>query len=146
MFHADSLSDEGVRPTNGITTEGVREWKCRIGRCIMCDSVQCYTLNDRDCEHDTPVVFDAVRARRELLEYRCRRGIEAAETAHCSLELFNIADDPNEKVNLAESHPDKVEQLLARLAHYRKEAVPPRGLNDNEPAGYKAPKVWGEAE
>jgi arylsulfatase A-like enzyme len=73
-------------------------------------------------------------------------GAGKKKAAAGSIELFNIADDPNEKVNLAESQPDKVEQLLARLAHYRKEAVPPRGLDGDEPAGFKTPKVWGEAE
>jgi len=31
------------------------------------------------------------------------------------VELFNIANDPNEKDNLAESHPEKLEELRRKL-------------------------------
>jgi arylsulfatase A-like enzyme len=41
-------------------------------------------------------------------------------------ELFNIAEDPNEKTDLASSHPDKVKDLLDRLDVYAREAVPPK--------------------
>src|SRR5262245_24333303 len=61
------------------------------------------------------------------------------------VELFDLADDPSEKTNLAAKKPEKVKELLAALNKYAKEAVPPKGGDkDTKPAGFKAPKVWGE--
>jgi len=40
-------------------------------------------------------------------------------------ELFNLAQDPYEKNNIADQHPEKVKELSARLETYAKEAVPP---------------------
>lgn len=40
-------------------------------------------------------------------------------------ELFNLAQDPYEKNNIAGQHPEKVKELSARLETYAKEAVPP---------------------
>jgi arylsulfatase A-like enzyme len=57
-------------------------------------------------------------------------------------ELFNLADDPYEKMNLADQQPDKVRDLRARLARYSQAAVPPKSTP--QPAGFQAPKIWGE--
>jgi arylsulfatase A-like enzyme len=46
-------------------------------------------------------------------------------TLPSSLELFNLADDPNEKTNLAESQPEKVKELQARMEQLAKESVKP---------------------
>lgn len=58
------------------------------------------------------------------------------------VELFNLADDPYEKKNLAESHPEKVRDLQARYDRYAAEAdqpkIKPRAAN------FKSPAVWGE--
>jgi arylsulfatase A-like enzyme len=62
-----------------------------------------------------------------------------AETA----ELFNLAEDPGEKTNLASKHPEKVRELRARLEVYAREAVPPKAAP--KPPGFKAPEVWGES-
>ena len=59
-------------------------------------------------------------------------------------ELFNLAQDPNEKTNLAEEQPDKVRELRARLEVFEKEAVAPK--TSPKPADYRVPKVWGEFE
>jgi arylsulfatase A-like enzyme len=59
-----------------------------------------------------------------------------------TLELFNMADDPYEKTNLAEQFPSKVNELRARLNAYAKEAVPPKSAP--KPADFQSPKVWGE--
>ncbi|MDR1382701.1 MAG: arylsulfatase [Planctomycetaceae bacterium] len=58
-------------------------------------------------------------------------------------ELFNLADDPYEKNNLAESHPEKLKELQERLDYYTKQAVP---QIDNKPLpkDFKMPDVWGE--
>jgi arylsulfatase A-like enzyme len=60
-----------------------------------------------------------------------------------AVELFNLATDPYEKTNLAQSNPAKVEELRARLDTFAREAVPPKA--EGQPANYKAPRVWGEA-
>jgi arylsulfatase A-like enzyme len=65
-------------------------------------------------------------------------------TPERNLELYNLADDPSEATNLAGKHPEKVKELLAHLNRYAKEAVPPKG--GPQPAGYKAPRVWGEKD
>ena len=39
-------------------------------------------------------------------------------------ELFNLADDPGEKNNLADQHPNIVGQLNARLLEYAREMKP----------------------
>jgi arylsulfatase A-like enzyme len=58
------------------------------------------------------------------------------------VELFNLADDPYEQHDLAEKNPEKVQQLRARLDAYRTAALPPKA--EDEPANYKAPRVWGQ--
>lgn len=40
-------------------------------------------------------------------------------------ELFDIRSDPNERVNLAARHPERVDELKARLDFYAVQAVPP---------------------
>ncbi len=66
--------------------------------------------------------------------------------ANAKTELFNIADDPNEKNDLADAQPEKVKQLQARMAVYRKEAVAPKGGAGPKPADFKTPKVWGQPD
>jgi arylsulfatase A-like enzyme len=58
------------------------------------------------------------------------------------LELFNLAEDPGERNNLADSNKEIVERLRSRLEAYRKAAVPAKG--GDEPADFKPPQVWGE--
>ena len=58
------------------------------------------------------------------------------------VELFNLKDDPNEKSNLAASHPEKVAELRARLEAYIKAAAP--SLQAPAPAEFKPPAIWGE--
>ena len=42
------------------------------------------------------------------------------------VELFNLADDPGEKRNLASERPEKVKELRARYAALARQAVPPK--------------------
>ncbi len=60
------------------------------------------------------------------------------------VELFNIAQDPYEKNNLAGQQPGKVKELHARYDVLAKEAVTPKAVQA-APA-YKVPKVWGEKD
>jgi arylsulfatase A-like enzyme len=46
-----------------------------------------------------------------------------------NVELYNIADDPYEKNNLAGAHPDKVAEMQQRLEALAKEAAKPLALN-----------------
>ncbi|MES2598030.1 MAG: arylsulfatase [Verrucomicrobiota bacterium] len=59
-------------------------------------------------------------------------------------ELFNLAEDPNEKNNLASTNPAKVTELRARLDELAKQAVPPKSAP--MPAGFKTPRVWGQKD
>jgi arylsulfatase A-like enzyme len=45
-------------------------------------------------------------------------GGAAKKAGKRSVELFNLRDDPYEKTNLAEKHPDKVRELEAELARF----------------------------
>jgi arylsulfatase A-like enzyme len=57
-------------------------------------------------------------------------------------ELFNLAQDPYEKTNLAAQNPEKLRELRTRLDAFAQEAVPPKLAP--KAANFKSPKVWGE--
>lgn len=59
-----------------------------------------------------------------------------------TVELFNLARDPYEKANLAESNPEKVRELRALYDAFARQAIPPQAKPRED--GFKAPKVWGE--
>ncbi len=67
-----------------------------------------------------------------------RRNAPTNET----VELFNLANDPSERRNLANEHADQVQVLRARLDVYAQQAIPPKSA----PAapGFKSPAIWGE--
>jgi hypothetical protein len=58
-------------------------------------------------------------------------------------ELFNIAEDPYEKKDVASEHPDKVKELRAAYDRLAAQAVPPKA-NPNKAPDFKHPAVWGE--
>jgi arylsulfatase A-like enzyme len=58
------------------------------------------------------------------------------------LELFNLADDPSEKTNLAGKNVERVKELKARLDGYAKQAVAPKPKP--KPKDFVTPRVWGE--
>ncbi|WP_337175926.1 arylsulfatase [Paludisphaera sp.] len=60
--------------------------------------------------------------------------------------LFNLAEDPNERDDLAADRPEKVAELKARYDALAAEAVPPQVSGGTPPAGYRAPRVWGQAD
>ncbi len=59
------------------------------------------------------------------------------------LELYNLADDPSERKNLAASHPTEASRLSGQYAVLATQAVRPLWTGP-PPTGRKAPKVWGE--
>jgi arylsulfatase A-like enzyme len=61
-----------------------------------------------------------------------------------SVELFNLKNDPYEKINLADKQPERIKDLQARLAVFAKQAVPPKAKP--RPRSFVAPKVWGEKD
>ncbi|MFA6174106.1 MAG: arylsulfatase [Kiritimatiellales bacterium] len=67
-----------------------------------------------DEEGDTKLAKEEKQKKRQAIR-------EAADV----YELFNLAQDPFEKNNLAASLPEKVQDLRTRLDIYTKEAVPP---------------------
>jgi len=54
-----------------------------------------------------------------------QRERRAARSAPDVIALFNLANDPSETTNLADSKPEIVRDLLAKLDQFAKEAVPP---------------------
>jgi arylsulfatase A-like enzyme len=68
----------------------------------------------------------------------------ANKTASNSIELFNLADDPSEKTNLASKNPDNVKELRARYDAFAKQQVAPKAAPKAK--GFKSPKVWGEKD
>jgi len=73
---------------------------------------------------------------------RKRKKAAGKKQAGDSLELFNLAEDPYEKTNLAATHAVKVKELLQRYEALARQAAPPK----NAPAAstFKPPAVWGE--
>jgi arylsulfatase A-like enzyme len=49
------------------------------------------------------------------------------------VEFFNLAKDLGEKQNLADSMPDKVQELRKRLDQYLKDQATPKNLNETQP-------------
>ncbi|WP_165250756.1 arylsulfatase B [Paludisphaera soli] len=68
----------------------------------------------------------------------------AAGAAADRVMLFNLADDPNEKVDLAAKRPEKVAELRAAYEALAVQAVPPRAAP--KPPGFRSPRVWGQAD
>lgn len=58
------------------------------------------------------------------------------------VELFNLADDPYEKTNLAARQPEKLNELRTRLEAFAKEAVPPKSAP--KASDFKSPEIWGQ--
>jgi len=61
-----------------------------------------------------------------------------------SVELFNLAEDPYEKTNLAVSNSSKLKELRSRYDALAAQAVPPKSAP--KAPGFASPKVWGEHE
>ncbi len=62
-----------------------------------------------------------------------------------TVELFNLAQDPYEKADLASAQPQKVQELRAHYDALAAQAVPPK-YTPQPPPGFKPPAIWGEQE
>jgi arylsulfatase A-like enzyme len=61
-------------------------------------------------------------------------------------ELFNLAEDPHEKNDLSEEHPQKLRELKRRLESYAGQAVKPNVPPNRMPEDFKVPKAWGHPD
>jgi arylsulfatase A-like enzyme len=73
-----------------------------------------------------------------------KKNAKKAAAAAPAVELFNLAADASEQNNLADRHPEKVQELRARLDAFAKVAVEPK--SKPRPADFKVPAVWGEQQ
>ncbi len=58
-------------------------------------------------------------------------------------ELFNLKNDPFEKVNLYAKHPERVQRLKKKLAELAGQAAAPHMPPNRLPEDFSVPKVWG---
>lgn len=97
--------------------------------------------------HNITPATGAIRRGDWKLVYNGNIGANNIDPANQKVfELFNIAEDPYEKNNLAEKYPQKFDELKSRLEYYAKEAVPPNIPPNRMPKDFKVPKVWGHPE
>ena len=94
--------------------------------------------------HNTSPHAGALRQGDWKLVINGTTGSGNARPAKETVELFNMADDPYEKKNLAAEKPEKVKQMRDRYEVLAKEAVKPK--TSPIMADFKAPKVWGEKD
>lgn len=87
---------------------------------------------------DWKLVINGDRADAEDAEGAGSRDEARAER----LELFNLAEDPGEKMNLAQENPQKLRELRERYDSFARQQVAPKA--GPKPAGFRAPEIWGE--
>ena len=58
------------------------------------------------------------------------------------IELFDVKNDPNEKLDLSESQPEIVANMLKRLTEFEDQAVPSILSKKSRPKGFVVPNVW----
>jgi arylsulfatase A-like enzyme len=97
--------------------------------------------------HNVTAATGAIRRGDWKLVYNGNIGANNAGPADKKVfELFNIAEDPYEKNNLADKYPQKFDELKHRLEHYAKEAVTPNIPPNQMPKDFKVPNAWGHPE
>ncbi len=63
-----------------------------------------------------------------------------------SWELFDIENDPSEKMDRSKQQPEVFKKLQAKLAELANEAVKANIAPNRAPADFKVPKIWGQSE
>lgn len=103
----------GATPTKNKPLDGMDVWS---------------TISEGKPSPRTEVVYDI-----EPFRAAVRQGdwkLVWKTTLPSSVELFNIAQDPSEKTNLADENPQKVLALQQRIEALAKESTPPLLLNE----------------
>jgi arylsulfatase A-like enzyme len=77
-------------------------------------------------------------------EVALRESGRELSSAAPKIELFDLAADPGERRNVAEAHPEKVQELRARYQMLADKMIPPK-IKPRDP-NFKTPKVWGEQD
>jgi arylsulfatase A-like enzyme len=75
---------------------------------------------------------------------RARNQQAEANTTAGAFELYNIREDISESNDLAAEQPEKVKELAARYDELAAQAAKPLSSGEGQPAGWKAPKIYGE--
>lgn len=83
------------------------------------------------------------RARRAAATPPPAKTTENAQPTGDRIQLFNIAEDPYEKKDVAGEHSDKVKELRAAYDRLASQQVPPKAQPNKSP-DFKSPKIWGE--
>ena len=118
----------GVTPKNKLALDGRNLWE-EIGR---------------GKEREREDLFWAFATERGE-QYAARRGQWKLVVAGGSKELYDLANDPVESVNLAPKQQSLVNELTAKIEAWKK-LHPPDGVRPGpQPASYKAPAQWVEA-
>jgi arylsulfatase A-like enzyme len=88
---------------------------------ILGQSMNAFLAGESESVHDDSYVTTLYHAGRAYLRQGDWKIVNLeAPFAEADFELFNLAEDPGETTNLAESHPDKYEELITL---WRKERV-----------------------
>lgn len=60
------------------------------------------------------------------------------------VELFDLSQDRSEKNDRSKAEPGKLNEMMAQYNQLAEQAVPPK--TKPKPAGFKTPRVWGQAD
>lgn len=111
-------------------------------------------LADRDLVLNTTPQHGALRRGNWKLVLNGQRGVgdgeaTATETTGSGstkerVELFDLASDPAEKVNLAAARPEVVKDLGTRYEAWAAQAVPPKARP--KAPSFREPRVWGQLD
>jgi arylsulfatase A-like enzyme len=66
------------------------------------------------------------------------------DSAPLTQELYRLADDPNEKHDLAATNPGKVKELREHYDALARQAVKPKSAP--KAPGFRSPRIWGERD
>ncbi|MEZ5352167.1 MAG: sulfatase-like hydrolase/transferase [Bryobacteraceae bacterium] len=119
----------GIKPAGKLPLDGVNLWAQIQG-------------GSRTPRED---IFFAIQNNVHLQHCLISREWKLIRDGESKHMLFNVEQDPTEKNDLAQAHPERVRELSARIDDWRKLA-PPYGMkaSTSPPASWKAPKRWAD--